>query len=243
MRLHLQIAVVIPFLVFLLLAMCCRNLKYSSYFHMSTDDINEKIASNIKHELLVSDEYFRDRISNDFSIYYNSINELYPKDMIIMVITSNRPKGHGYLKWAMKNIDVEMRSNRDMVAGNFGILICNTNLPPKEHKLAKYMSQFFPTIDIYNDNIVKSSEGNNNASYKEEKYRRDYVTCLEAALDYKNFHRVKGILLLEDDVVPNFSSPNGIWLKQMNVVYNIMENYRSIRAPYSLVKLFEPDRY
>ena len=233
--------IAVPILTFLFLAITCRHLKYSSYFHMSMKDVNEHISVRTKRELLDSDMYFENRNPNDSLVYYESLNTLYPTDLAIMIITKERPEGHDYLKLVLKNLDLEMKNNQEIANSRLGIIVCNTNIPPKAHKLAQHMSQYFPMISIHGDD-EEDGRGNHDPTHNERSYKIDYVRCLEQTLMLDEFHRSKYILVLEDDVVPNISALSGSWLHKMKLVHDILEGLYSNEGAFSLVKLLEPDR-
>ena len=233
--------IVVPLLTFLCLAITCRNLKYSSYFYMSLNDVNEHIFVRTKHELLDGEIYFKNRNPNDSLVYYESLNNVHPSDFAIMIITKQRPEGHDYLKLLLKNLDLEIKNNPEIANSRFGVIICNTNVPPKAHKLAQYMSQYFPMISIHSDD-EEDYRGSHDPTHNERSYKIDYVWCLEQTLMLDQFNRAKYILVLEDDVVPNISALSGSWLHKMKLVHDILEGLHSNDEAFSLVKLLEPDR-
>ena len=94
-------------------------------------DVNEHILVRTNRELLDGDVYFENRNPNDSLVYYKSLNTLYPTDLAIMIITKERPEGHDYLKLVLKNLDLEMNNNQEIANSRLGIIVCNTNIPPK----------------------------------------------------------------------------------------------------------------
>ena len=152
----------------------CRNLKYSSYFHMSADEVIQKIILHSKRELSDSDIYFQVRDSNESLEFYNSLNELYPSELGIMVITHQRPEGHEYVKLVMKTLDKELKDNRHILASKYGVLICNMNDVQNKSDLAHYMGRYFPMISIHNNkNIVQSNNSeinNQDPQHKNKEY-------------------------------------------------------------------------
>ena len=233
--------IVVPLLTFLFLAITCRHLKYSSYFYMSLNDVNEHILVRTKNELLDGEIYFKNRNPNDSLVYYESLNTVHPSDFAIMIITKQRPEGHDYLKLVLKNLDLEIKNNPQIANSRFGVIICNTNVPPNAHKLAQYMSQYFPMISIHGDD-EEDYRGSHDPTHNERSYKIDYVRCLEQTLMLDQFNRAKHILVLEDDVVPNIPALRGGWLHKMRLVHDILEGIYSKEGAFSLVKLFEPDR-
>ena len=121
------------------------------------------------------------------------------------------------------------------------------NVVQQKTDLAHYMEQYFPMISIHNDkNITLSNKSGINSQdpqHKNGAYKRDYVSCLQHALEYDKFHRLKRILVLEDDVVPKVSPMNGMWLQSIDSVSHIIDSFNYYGKAYSLVKLFEPERY
>lgn len=233
----LKYSIAVPLLTYLCLAITCYRLKYSSYFYMSSDDINAQIVTRQENERIASDIYFKNVNSNDSLFFYDTLHKSYPSELVVIVITNKRSGDNEYLKLVMQALDIEMKNNKDDVTSKYGIKICNVNLPPNQHHLAEEMSQYFPMINIYDNKSANDKKLN--ILVKE---KNDYVSCLEHAMTDEKFKHAKGILVLEDDVVPNVSINKKIWLQNMKLVLGIMHSYET-NGPVTLVKLFEPDRY
>ena len=130
----------------------------------------------------------------------------------------------GYLIQVMAHLDKLFRE--DKLFQNKIMYVCNTDSGPGEHVEAEDLSRYF----IYRKRF-KQNDPSETILDPFEKEKRDYVYCLQQALQWNP----KYIVILEDDALPK---PNFL-----PVLYNLLTRIEAKDSNWSFLKLYYPERW
>lgn len=227
------------------LPLLCNRLKFSMYYGLIwpknvTEETHNLMQEN-KERLLVARQHF-EFISNQNHTSYNT--KLYASptkltDIIITIITISRKAEFNGSKYdpcyltqtvskLVKLLSGKYSSQLDLT---YGLMICNVDNFPEEHKEAIELSSLVHMV-------VKYKDGPQLRLDMFEKEKQDYMYCLKESLVYQPNY----VLLMEDDAYPADRMLSVLEYSIQNIFEGRVSEFPRMHRKVAYLKLYHPER-
>ena len=212
-----------------------RNSPNSLYFvGWSTQRLVEKATDANQLRFREAIRYLNGLDVNKTRAFYGALQQQEAIDLAVAVVTVKRTGGKhslGYLTQVVTELDKIFK--RDV---NFKkvMFICNTYAGPGPHDEAEALARYFPVE-------TRFPRGSIEHAIRDifEKEKRDYVYCLQKALQYPTNH----VIIIEDDAVPRRELLDVLKYVLDNRVEKKYISGDTVAQDWAYVKLFYPDRW
>ncbi|KAK2180592.1 hypothetical protein NP493_437g05022 [Ridgeia piscesae] len=232
-RNHVYVTYALTFLV--ILPILFRNSPFSLYFvGWSKQRLVEKATDVNELKFREAARYLSGLDKDKSTAFYGSLLQQDAVDLTVAVVTVNRSGGKrslGYLTQVVAELDKMFKADVHFKKAMF---ICNTFAGPGQHEEAEDLARYFPVE-------TRFPRGNVEHAIRDifEKEKRDYVYCLQKALQYPTNH----VIMIEDDAVPRRD--------MLDILKHVLDTrvekrYKSgelVVRDWAYVKLFHPDRW
>ncbi|KAI0207528.1 hypothetical protein LSAT2_007796, partial [Lamellibrachia satsuma] len=207
-----------------------RNSPHSLYFvGWSRERLTEKAIDANELRLKDATRYLNGLDVNKTRDFHGALQQQKAVDLTLAVVTVKRTGG--YLTQVITELDKIFKRDANFKKVMF---ICNTFAGPGSHEEAEALARYFPME-------VRFPRGSNEHSINDnfEKEKRDYVYCLQKALQFPTNH----VVIIEDDAVPRRDLLDVLKYVLENRVENIHTSGDKVVHQWAYVKLFYPDRW
>ena len=212
-----------------------RNSPYSFYFiGWTSQRLTEKAIDANELRFKQAARYLKALDANTTRRFYRGLQQQAAVDLTVAVVTVKRTGGQhslGYLTQVVTELDKIFKAD---VSFKKIMFICNTFAGPGRHEEAEDLARYFPVDTRFPSGNIEHAIGD-----IFEKEKRDYVYCLQKALQYPTNH----VLIIEDDAVPNRDLFDVLKHVLENSVEKIHRAGEMVLQHWAYVKLFYPDRW
>ena len=212
-----------------------RNSPFSLYFiGWSSQRLTEKAVDANELRFRQAARYLKELDANKTRRFYGALLQQASVDLTVAVVTVKRTGGQhsiGYLTQVLTELDKIFKAD---VSFKKILFVCNTFAGPGRHEEAESLARYFPVETRFPSGSIEHAIGD-----IFEKEKRDYVYCMQKALQYPTNH----VLIIEDDEVPRRDL--------FDVLKHVLEDRVEKRhrsgemeiQDWAYVKLFYPDRW